>query len=229
MNPLRTVWRKGLKLLLNLTGLTVMSYRHHTMIRDRRLIRRLNDIRIEGRALQSLEELINIAGMAKVTEGLGGDVAELGVYRGGTARVIAENKGSRLFHVFDSFSGMATAGQDDLHQTGDFGNTSLEDVREYLREFEGIHFHEGWFPTTTRGLESARFSFVHLDADLYESTIEALKFFYPRIIPGGILLSHDYNTVSCPGVAKAFREYFSPGRSLILELGGTTQCLVVKQ
>ncbi len=229
MNLLRMLWRRGLKLLLGFTGITLINYRHHTMIRDRGFVRRLSDIRIEGRALQSLEELANIARMTKETAGLGGDVAELGVYRGGTARVIAENKGSRPLHLFDSFKGMVTAGRGDIHATGDFGNTSLKDVQEYLREFEGIHFHEGWFPATARGLESTRFSFVHLDADLYESTMEALKFFYPRIFPGGILLAHDYNSISCPGVAKAYREYFSPGQSLILELGGTTQCLVVKR
>jgi hypothetical protein len=54
-----------------------------------------------------------------------------------------------------------------------------------------------------------RFCFVHLDVDVYQSTLDGLEFFFPRLQTGGVLLSHDYNSVSCPGVRRAFDEYFN--------------------
>ena len=46
---------------------------------------------------------------------------------------------------------------------------------------------EGYFPETTVGLEDERFAFVSLDTDLYKPIYEGLKFFYPRLNPGGII------------------------------------------
>lgn len=47
--------------------------------------------------------------------------------------------------------------------------------------------------------------------DLYQPTIEGLKFFYPRMSSGGIILVHDYNNVRWPGVSKAVNEFFPMG------------------
>jgi len=85
-------------------------------------------------------------------------------------------------------------------------NFKLEQVREYL---DGLHvvFHQGMFPAeTVKEVENERFSFVHLDVDLYESTLHSLAFFYPRLPPGAIIVSHDY--VTADGVNRAFEEFF---------------------
>ena len=69
-----------------------------------------------------------------------------------------------------------------------------------------------------------RFSLVHLDADLYASTLADLEFFYPRMIPGGIIITHDFSTL--PGVARAFSEFSHKNGRAIIELP-TTQAMVV--
>src|SRR2546430_11261444 len=53
----------------------------------------------------------------------------------------------------------------------------------------------------------------HIDVDLYTSTLACLEFFYPRLVPGGILLSHDYSLLT--GVKAAFTEFLAgkPERS----------------
>jgi O-methyltransferase len=66
---------------------------------------------------------------------------------------------------------------------------------------------------------------VHLDADLYESTMAGLEFFYPRMPPGAILICHDY--LSSEGVNAAFGEFFADKPEPVIELTGY-QCLVVK-
>jgi hypothetical protein len=88
-----------------------------------------------------------------------------------------------------------------------------------------VRFHKGLFPVTTEPVKDKAFSFVHLDADLYESTMAGLNFFYPRMSPGAILICHDYLTSN--GVNAAFRTFFADKPEPVIELTGY-QCMVVK-
>jgi hypothetical protein len=71
-----------------------------------------------------------------------------------------------------------------------------------------------------------RFSFAHFDVDLYEGTKACLNYFYPRMIPGGIIISHDYSLLA--GVEQAFNEYFADKPERIIDLP-STQCMVIRQ
>jgi O-methyltransferase len=159
------------------------------------------------------------------TAKLGGDIAEVGVFRGGTARVICEAKGDRTLHLFDTFEGLPQPGEiDSAFHKGQYACT-LESVRAYLSGFAGVHFYKGYFPATGDPVKDRNFSFVHLDVDLYESTARALAFFYPRMMVGGSIISHDY--VEFPGVRNAFDEFFADKPEPVIEMSGN-QCLVVK-
>jgi hypothetical protein len=45
---------------------------------------------------------------------------------------------------------------------------------------------------------------------------------------GGVILSHDYRSISCPGVKQAYDEFFADKPEIIIELWDT-QCVVIKQ
>ena len=49
--------------------------------------------------------------------------------------------------------------------------------------------------------------FVHLDMDIYEPTIFALKFFNDRLVKGGVILLDDYGFDTCPGIPRAVQEF----------------------
>jgi hypothetical protein len=66
---------------------------------------------------------------------------------------------------------------------------------------------------------------VHFDVDLYESTKACLEFFYPRMIVGGVMLSHDYSLLA--GVRKAVDEFLQDKPEKPIELP-STQCMIVK-
>lgn len=51
------------------------------------------------------------------------------------------------------------------------------------------------------------FALVSLDPDLYEPTLEGLRYFYPRLAPGGRILIHDYTSCQFEGVKMAVDEY----------------------
>jgi O-methyltransferase len=170
-------------------------------------------------------EAYSIYATALRTAKVPGDIAEVGVYRGGSARLICEVKGDRALHLFDTFAGLPDIDPEDaaVFQKGGFAS-SLAEVEGYLRGFSNVHFHPGLFPDTARGLEHLRFSFVHLDVDLYRSTISALEWFYPRLHSGAVLISHDY--VNAEGVRKAFDKFFADKPECLLELAGSQVAFV---
>lgn len=51
-----------------------------------------------------------------------------------------------------------------------------------------------------------KFSFVHLDGDLYQTTADALDWFWPRMVPGGVIILDDVDWPKCPGVNRALEE-----------------------
>lgn len=155
-----------------------------------------------------------------------GDVAECGVYKGGTARILAELLSDRPLHLFDTFEGMpATDPARDLHKLGDFADTDVASVREYLSGLENVNLVAGLIPGSLRVVDDRKFSFVHIDLDIYSAIKSAFEFFYPRMAPGGILLFDDYGFPSCPGARSAVDEFFSdkPEVAMVLPTG---QCWV---
>ena len=163
---------------------------------------------------------------------LPGNVAECGVYRGGTARLMADilskTDPKRSILLFDTFAGMPETNKDfDLHQRGDFADTSLEGVRAFLSDYQNCRFYPGFIPETFAGIQDPRFCFVHVDLDIHDAIRDASEFFYPRVPRGGFLIYDDYGFPSCPGARRAVDDFFAdkPENPLVLQTG---QCLVFK-
>jgi hypothetical protein len=113
-----------------------------------------------------------------------------------------------MVHLFDTFEGMPETSEFDIHRQGDFADTSLESVNEYLQGYN-VHFWPGLFPDSARLLpDDTEFVLVHVDVDLYTSTKAACEFFWPRLVEGGIMVFDDYNGPRCPGANKAVDEFF---------------------
>lgn len=145
---------------------------------------------------------------------LEGDVAQVGVYRGGTARMISECfiQTNKTIFLFDTFEGLPDKSEFDTSDAGDdilkeFNDVNFSDVENYFKDIKNISFRKGFFPETTKGLEQRKFCFVYLDADLYQSTKDGLQFFYERMIPGGVIILDDYKSGRWPGVERAVQEF----------------------
>jgi hypothetical protein len=172
-------------------------------------------------------EAYHIYMAVKRTGKVPGDIAEVGVYKGGSAKIICSVKGDRHLHLFDTFEGLPKVDEIDMvwpFYEGKFA-ASYDSVRDYLKDERNVSFYKGIFPATSDPVKDTRFSMVNLDVDCYESTKLCLEFFYSRMSRGGIILSHDY--VTAPGVRKAFDDFFDGKAEPVLETAGS-QCLVVK-
>lgn len=170
-------------------------------------------------------EACTIYSAVKSTDKLSGDIAEVGVYRGGSAKVICQAKGDRNLHLFDTFEGLPHDSEADwFFSKGDY-SANYEDVRREFAKERNVHLYKGLFPDTAGPISDRTFSFVHLDVDLYSSTLACLNFFYDRMEKGGIMISHDYGYHE--GVKKAFTEFFKDKPEVVVRLVGS-QCIVTK-
>lgn len=147
-------------------------------------------------------------------EDVPGCTAELGVYRGGFARAINRLLPQRRLHLFDTFQGFdaeeaqreAALGHNDSGFAQAHANTCAQQVLAAMPHPEQVVLHIGLFPASLNGLEE-RFALVSLDVDFEESTLAGLRYFYPRMSPGGYLLLHDYNSLHLPGVKQALARF----------------------
>lgn len=138
-----------------------------------------------------------------------GCFAEVGVYQGGSAKVlykIAESQGRELF-LYDTFSGMPFKGEHDTHDIGLFADCSVEAIQSAM---PNAIVSQGIFPESV--LPMRRVAFVHADADQYQSTIDIGKVFSPLMVKGGMILFDDYRCV--PSCIKAVDEFF-PQRAVL--------------
>jgi O-methyltransferase len=185
----------------------------------------------------SAEKLYILEHFAKSTFYLDGDIAELGVWKGGGAKFIADIfrsgcKFKKTFYLFDSFEGMKKVdSNEDRHEIGDFSNTSIEMVESLMASLQhtniSVVIKQGWIPNTFSGLEGSKFSVVHIDLDLYEPIKDALSFVYPRLLRGGVLIFDDYGFASCPGARKAVDEFVELVDESLLVLA-TGQAVLVR-
>lgn len=157
-----------------------------------------------------------------LSEGIQGDLAEVGVYRGNSARLLAvlAKKAHRRLYLFDTFSGFDRRnlhGADSDKKVA-FDDTSLDRVKR-LVNLDNVVYVPGLFPDSIAnvGLPD-QFVVVHLDCDLYEPTRAGLEYFYSRMAHGGLIIVHDYGSGHWPGVKAAVDEVLArlPERPVLL-------------
>lgn len=181
-------------------------------------------------SLERMAALMNA--VTYVTEkGIPGDIAECGVWRGGSMMIVAltllaHGDRSRSLYLFDTFEGMSEpTGDDKSHDgvsagaqlerdpqgTGIWCYASIEDVRANILSTgypeDKIHLIKGKVEDTIPANIPSAISLLRLDTDWYESTKHELNHLYPLLHEKGILIIDDYG--HWQGARKAVDEYFA--------------------
>ncbi len=169
--------------------------------------------------------------MARHANAVKGNFAQVGVYRGGTAKVIASvTDSTRPFYLFDTFAGLPDGGpHEEVHTEGEFA-ASLEEVIPLFADDPRIMITKGLFPQTACVIPpNERFAFVYLDVDLYQSNLTGLKYFFPRMNPGGIMMFDDYGWEHCPGIKKSIDDFLrETGRPEVPIMTTRFQAMLIK-
>ena len=166
----------------------------------------------------------------KIFEGRNTNIIEFGTDRGGTLTTISKfiKKNSKIFSV-DSFGIFSdeikkNISQYDEHYQGSympftkqtrFKNFDHINMTKKLNEIlekknSNLETFAGYFPNLSqenmKKISSIKFSFVHLDFDLYQPTIDCMNFLNNRLEKDAIILIDDFNLINQEGVQKAIMD-----------------------
>ncbi|MBA3881522.1 MAG: class I SAM-dependent methyltransferase [Chthoniobacterales bacterium] len=173
--------------------------------------------------MSGTERLNNVRELTQrvIDDGIRGDLAELGVWRGGCCILMrgvlaANGDTSRKVYVIDSFAGLPPPNPEEFPQDKTLTLHTYEDlaisvgrVKENFSRYglldDQVIFVEGLFQDTLTDLNAGPFALIRLDGDMYESTYVALEALYPRVSPGGYIIVDDYGFV--PACRQAVTDY----------------------
>ena len=176
---------------------------------------------------------------------LDGDFAECGCWKGHSSFIIStllsKNKFQNKFHIFDSFEG-GLSDKTVKDHNDHYGRLSAEEtikekemfssleenVGKVLEKFDFIKLYKGWIPNRFEEVKGQKFSFVHIDVDLYEPTLDSLEFFYPRLAGKGGIVVDDYGFMQFPGCKRAVDEFLKRNEFTFFYEMPAGGCFIIK-
>ena len=184
------------------------------------------------------------------THGKTGAVAECGCWKGLSSylmcKLLQQDNSSFSgceFHLIDSFEGLSVPGEEDVIRQRLVHNgkerlgkpfkaaggysSSLSHIKEVLNGYPDVSYHHGWIPEVLLSVPERTYRFVHVDVDLFEPTYEAVKYFFPRLCTGGILICDDYGSLFWPGAKMAIDKYCAEAKISCVSLS-SGQALLLK-
>jgi hypothetical protein len=203
---------------------------------------------VEPFTMTSPERVYGLRGAADyiLREGIPGDWVECGVWRGGSAmvmalRLLAAGDMHRTLWLYDTFTGMVAPGKRDepeVHERyaetrarGDqWVGSPVDDVRRNLLSTsfpsDRLEFVEDKFDDTIPGRAPETIGLRRLDTDWYDSTRHELEHLWDRLSHGGVLIIDDYGHRR--GAREAVDEFFEKckSRPLFARLDYTGRLLV---
>lgn len=161
-----------------------------------------------------------------------GDLVEVGVYTGGSAKIINEYKSKdKKLYLFDTFKGLMDCDpeKDSLKNEEINPPKKIDFITEIFKN-DNVSVIEGYFPESApEEFEFKKFSLIHLDVDTYKSTINSLNYFYEKISKGGYIIVHDYRNKfnHTKGVEIAVDEFLEEKKEKIFKIVDS-QCIIIK-
>lgn len=169
-----------------------------------------------------------------IEEKLTGNIAELGVFKGNSAFLLAKfasriNTQCYLFDTFEGFDNRDFSGNEKKRFEQDFSGTSLSEVKELVGEENAVYV-QGFFPDSVQQTgDTGELILAHIDCDLEMPFRAALQYFYPRLKQGGFLIMHDYSSLYWPGAKNAIDEFFADKPEFIIPIPDKSGTCVVRK
>ena len=134
-----------------------------------------------------------------------GYVIECGVGRGSSLRRLVRHSANQLVFGFDSFEGLPEDWKMSDDWTWPKGSFACD-----IPEVEGAELRVGWFSDTLpvwKKEHTGRIALLHMDSDLYSSSVTILEELNDQIIPGTVIVSDDH--FYKPEFGKSGNEYIN--------------------
>jgi hypothetical protein len=109
-------------------------------------------------------------------------------------KYVSFNGSGRRFFLFDTFSGLVPelSSEQELRVTGGFYGDCFDEVVERFASYPEVVIVRGKVPASLTAAPLGDVAFVHLDLNAARPTRSAIDFFWPRLVPAGIILLDDY-------------------------------------
>ncbi len=144
-----------------------------------------------------------------------GDVVELGCNVGVTSsylqRFIKAAGVDKKLYVYDSFEGLPPKTAEDGATPCDAGASAVS-IEQFKKTFAdaGVELpiiNKGFFGSIADAYYPDKICFAFFDGDFYSSIMDSFKKVYDKMVPGGVILIHDYKWLNFPGVLKACEDF----------------------
>jgi predicted O-methyltransferase YrrM len=173
----------------------------------------------EPATMMPRETITFLTEMLRASLRVEGDVAEVGVWQGGSgwnmAKMMQLLKDTRPLHLFDFF--------DDHDRTNAEAIMCLDEIRARFSFYEDVTFYRGLAEQHMDKLTDRKFCFVHIDLGFIPGILE---FFWPRLHEGGFLALDNYGHVrSWP---TEFDRFFEERGHSVIRVPFSYQAFVVK-
>ena len=173
---------------------------------------------------------------AKYALDLEGDYVECGTYKGRHSIAILNyidwntSRKKKIFYLFDTFEGLSekiSTESEILSYKNSYKDYDLETVRSTFSQYEGIKIIKGVVPFSLIQANISKVCFLHIDMNSAKPEVEALDYFFPIMVKGGVVVFDDYGQPGHEKQKKALDEYCKQHGKLIYTIP-TGQGLLIK-
>ena len=188
----------------------------------------------------TLARFLSLYEAYKLTLGVAGHIAEIGVYRGAGSLFFAkltklfEPETLTLVHGFDWFQGARITEEEKYVEDG----ACHEDHARVMKLIRAqgldniVHIHK---LDVTKGMDRffdanphLQFKLTFLDCGLYDVVSATLKHFWPRLTSNGIMIFDHFNHEVAPGETRAIKEFMPDAKIKTFPFGWMPTAYVVK-
>jgi len=173
---------------------------------------------------------------AKHASKLEGDFVECGAGFGLLSSAIVEyldfKNINKNFFLIDTFEGLSDkySTEEEKNRTGDLYtkvNPWHQEIVDMFSQYDNVHVTKGVIPDILNDLKIEKVSFLSMDMNSYIPEKDALEFFWPKLVSGGIVIFDDYGF---PGheLQKESHDKFASENNLLIYTSPTGQGILIK-
>ncbi|WP_121061634.1 TylF/MycF/NovP-related O-methyltransferase [Chachezhania antarctica] len=146
--------------------------------------------------------MLTLMRMAKHAARLKGDFVECGVDKGGSSQAVIAYLGDdafadRRFFLFDTYRGLEPDQLTEEERTVSLIKDErypdvLSHVKNITKDQPFTRVVPGIVPETLEQFDGEKVAFLHIDMNVAEPEVEALRYFWPKLVPGAPVIFDDY-------------------------------------
>ena len=138
-------------------------------------------------------------------------------------RANEKNLPQSKMHLFDSWGPMKEKDllDSEIESKGRYSELKLDTTKNNLKKFEDlIVYHKGYVPEVFTQIPKSPSSivYIHIDLNSTKPTIDCLKYFFPKLVVGGVILFDDYGWNNHKDTKHAVDSFFKDKPGILMQL-----------